>query len=215
MHIPKHGRPCGMVPLAIDNILNIHPGEDAMSQLDYEINKELGECYLFMGDLDKAEEYYRKAINSDSAQVAPYLGLATVAVQHGKLDEAMVLYSKAASIEESDKTLAGMGLVYMELGSHEDAYDHFSRALKLNAENMVALNCLVREGYHLNRLEDVIPALETSMHASSESSAIRVSLAGILMSLGRNDEAKEHLEGVLGTDPTNENARDLIASIAA
>ena len=24
------------------------------SHLDYEINKELGECYLFMGDLDKA-----------------------------------------------------------------------------------------------------------------------------------------------------------------
>ena len=31
------------------------------NQLDYEINKELGECYLFMGDFDKAEEYYRKA----------------------------------------------------------------------------------------------------------------------------------------------------------
>lgn len=25
------------------------------SHLDYEINKELGECYLFMGDLEKAE----------------------------------------------------------------------------------------------------------------------------------------------------------------
>ncbi len=186
-----------------------------MSQLDYEINKELGECYLFMGDLDKAEEYYRKAINSDNTHVAPYLGLATVAVQHGKLDEAMVLYSKAASIEESDKTLAGMGLVFMEQGDHEKAYIHFERALERNAENMVALNCLVREGYQLNRLQDVVPALEKSMQVSSETSAIRVSLAGILMSLGRNDEAKAHLEDVLGLDPTNENARDLIASIAA
>ncbi len=186
-----------------------------MSQLDYEINKELGECYLFMGDLDKAEEYYRKAINSDNTHVAPYLGLATVAVQHGKLDEAMVLYSKAASIEENDKTLAGMGLVHMEQGDHEQAYTHFERALERNAENMVALNCLVREGYQLNRLHDVVPALEKSMQVSSETSAIRVSLAGILMSLGRNDEAKAHLEDVLGIDPTNENARDLIASIAA
>ena len=41
------------------------------NQLDYEINKELGECYLFMGDFDKAEEYYRKAASSNSQSAAP------------------------------------------------------------------------------------------------------------------------------------------------
>ena len=50
------------------------------NQLDYEINKELGECYLFMGDFDKAEEYYRKAASSGAQNAAPYMGLATVAV---------------------------------------------------------------------------------------------------------------------------------------
>ncbi len=185
------------------------------SHLDYEINKELGECYLFMGDLDKAEEYYRKAIASDNTHVAPYLGLATIAVQYGKLEEAMVLYTKAASIEVTDKTLTGIGLVLMEQEEHEQAYEHFSRAIGMNAENIVALNCLVREGHHLGRLEEIIPALETSIGISNESNAIRVSLAGILMSLGRLDEAKAHLEAVLGIDPSNENARELIASMAA
>ncbi len=185
------------------------------SHLDYEINKELGECYLFMGDLDKAEEYYRKAIASNNTHIAPYLGLATIAVQHGKLEEAMVLYTKAATIEVTDKTLTGMGLVFMEQGQHEEAYEHFSRALDMNAENMIALNCLVREGHHLGRLQDVIPALEASIRVSSEANAIRVSLAGILMALGRFDEAKGHLESVLGIDPSNESARELIASMAA
>ena len=32
------------------------------NHLDYEINKELGECYLFMGDLEKAEEYLSQAV---------------------------------------------------------------------------------------------------------------------------------------------------------
>ena len=58
-------------------------------QLDYEINKELGECYLFMGDLDKAEEYYGKAVTSNGIHADPYLGLATIAVQRGDLDKAM------------------------------------------------------------------------------------------------------------------------------
>ncbi len=185
------------------------------NHLDYEINKELGECYLFMGDLDKAEEYYRKAIASNNTFVAPYLGLATISVQKGKLDEAMVLYTKASTIELSDKTLTGMGLVFMEQEHHEEAYEHFSRALEMNAENIIALNCLVREGHHLGRLEDVVPALEASMRVSSEANAIRVSLAGILMAIGRADEAKAHLEAVLGLDPSNESARDLINSMAA
>ncbi len=186
-----------------------------MSQLDYEINKELGECYLFMGDLDKAEEYYRKAITHGGTYAAPYLGMATIAVQRAKLDEAMVLYTKAHSLESTDKTFTGMGLVHMELGAHELAYDHFSSALELNPENIIALNCLVREGYQLGRLADVVPALETSMQVSAEAHAIQVSLAGILISLGRNDEAKAHLEAVLGLDPTNTNAQELIASMAA
>ena len=46
------------------------------NHLDYEINKELGECYLFMGELDKAEDYYVKAADSTSSQAEPYLGLA-------------------------------------------------------------------------------------------------------------------------------------------
>ncbi len=186
-----------------------------MSQLDYEINKELGECYLFMGDFDKAEEYYRKAVNFAESQAAPYLGLATIAVQRNKLDDALALYTKAHSMEENDKSFTGMGLVQMELGQHEIAYDHFTRALALNPENLVALNCLVRESYHLQRLADIVPVLEVSMKVSAEANAIQVSLAGILISLGRNDEAKAHLEAVLGLDPSNINAQELIASMAA
>ena len=55
-------RRCGKQPHGEDNMDN---------QLDYEINKELGECYLFMGDFDKAEEYYRKAASNNAQSAAP------------------------------------------------------------------------------------------------------------------------------------------------
>ena len=186
-----------------------------MSNLDYEINKELGECYLFMGDLDKAEDYYRKAITGENAYAAPYLGLATIAVQRGKLDDALVLYNKAAAIETNDKAISGIGLVLMEQGAHAEAFEQFASALALNPQNMVALNCLVREGYQLACLERVIPFLEAGLVASSEKTAVRVTLAGCLISLGRQDEARIHLEDVLGMDPTNTSARELIETMAA
>lgn len=185
------------------------------NQLDYEINKELGECYLFMGDFDKAEEYYRKAANNNAESAAPYMGLATVAVQRAELDKALVLYKKAAAVEESDKALCGIGLVYMEQGVHEEAFSHFARALGKSAGNMVALNCLVREAYQLARVEEVLPYLEAALDACEEAEAVRVTLAGCLIYLNRGDEARQHLELVLGANPANNNARELFASMAA
>lgn len=185
------------------------------NQLDYEINKELGECYLFMGDFDKAEEYYRKAANSSTQNDAPYLGLATVAVQRAELDKALVLYQKAASVEETDKALCGIGLIHMEQGQHQEAFDNFARALNKNAENIVALNCLVREAYQLGCVESVLPYLEDTLNTGVEAEAVRVTLAGCLIYLGRGEEARIHLEAVLGANPANNSAKELFDTMAA
>ncbi|MBR4742079.1 MAG: tetratricopeptide repeat protein, partial [Desulfovibrio sp.] len=179
--------------------------------MDYEINKELGECYLFMGDYEKAEEYYHKAAENNTESAAPYMGLATIAVQRSDLDTALSLYQKAASLEESDKALCGIALVCMERGQHEDAYSWFRKSLDLAADNIVALNCLVREAYHLNRVDEILPYLENALQVSSEADSVRVTLAGCLMFLRRNAEAKVLLESVLAQDPSNINAKDLYA----
>ena len=185
------------------------------NQMDYEINKELGECYLFMGDYDKAEEYYRKAASSNPESSAPFMGLATVAVQRGDLDNALVLYQKAAKVEASDKAFCGIGLVYMEQGKHEEAFEWFGKSLDLNAKNIVSLNCFVREAYQLDRVDQTIAYLEGAADQTPEGEAVRVTLAGCLMTLGRNSEAKEHLETVLANNPANISAKELIATMAA
>lgn len=185
------------------------------NHLDYEINKELGECYLFMGDYDKAEEYYRKAAAANSSVAAPFMGLATVAVQRGELDKALVLYEKAASVEETDKTLCGIGLVHMEQGNHEEAFKYFASALDKAPANIVALNCLVREAYQLGNVESILDYLQAAMGHTEEKEAVRVTLAGCLIYLGRRDEARKHLEGVLCANPANQGAKELIESMAA
>lgn len=185
------------------------------NQLDYEINKELGECYLFMGDFDKAEDYYRKAASSSPKNAAPFMGLATVAVQRGEFEKALVLYQKAAGVEESDKAFAGIGLVYMEMGKHDDAFTYFTRALDLNASNLVALNCLVRESYQTSQVEKAIDYLRAALEVSEEKEAVRVTLAGCLIYLGQNAEARQLLEMVLSDNPANTNAKELFESVAA
>lgn len=185
------------------------------NQLDYEINKELGECYLFMGDFDKAEEYYRKAATENPRSAAPFMGLATVAVQRSDLDKALILYKKACAIEETDKALCGIGLVHMEQGNHTEAFEYFTRALDMTSSNIVALNCLVREAYQIQQVDKALPYLEAALEETEEKEAVRVTLAGCLIYLGRNMEAKRHLESVLCENPTNPSAKELFESVAA
>ena len=185
------------------------------NHLDYEINKELGECYLFMGDLDKAEEYYRKAMSSNGVHADPYLGLATVAVQRGNIDDALVLYRKAASIEACDKSLAGIALVLMEKGEHEEAFDTLLKALDKNPQNMIATHCAVQEAHYLTRLEEVLPCLENFLALESDNRAVRISLVGCLASLGRQKEAVSHLEEILKINPEDTEAKELFDALAA
>lgn len=179
------------------------------SHLDYEINKELGECYLFMGELDKAASYYEKAAASNELFAAPHMGLATIAMQNGKSQEALEHYQKALDLEESDKAVAGLGLAYLELKQHNEAFNAFCRALTLNPGNSIALNCLVQESFETNRLEEALPSIEASL-AQTQDENTRVSLAGCLYALSREEEACAHLEIVLEQNPENTNAQDLL-----
>ena len=187
-----------------------------MNPIDYEINKELGECYLFMGEYEKAQDYYEKALACDPKRSEPHMGLAAIALNAGQLDVAYAHYCKADDIASSDKTLAGMGMMEMESGEYELAFTHFMASLEATPLNMVSINGIVQLGYFFKRLEVVVPFLEQAIiHDDTNNEAIRYTLAGCLTSLGREAEAKEHLEIILGANPGNSEAQHLYAQFAA
>ena len=185
-----------------------------MNQVDYEINKELGECYLFMGEYDKAQEYYTKAVASHSGMVDPYMGLAAIAVQKGEMENALALYTKANQVGTGEKPLTGMGMIEVELGKHEEAFGHFRTALGYNPGNMMVVNSLLQLAYLLNRLDEAVPHLEAAL-GPGDTEAVRYALAACLATLGRDEEAKKHLELLLGENPSNDSARQLYAQFAA
>lgn len=182
--------------------------------IDYEINRELGECYLFMGEFDKAAEYYRKAVDCGTGRTEPMLGLAAIAIQKGDLEGARRNYQSAVELAASDKAYAGLGLVEMEKGEDDSAFAHFDEALKLAPGNMIAMNAMLQLAYRLDKVQEVLPRLDAALE-EEDNDTVRFTLAGCLSYLGRNDEARTHLEILLGKDPANSNAQELYAHIAA
>ena len=185
-----------------------------MSQIDYEINKELGECYLFMGEYERARDYYQKAIGCNNAVAEPYLGLAAVALSEGDVSAAYKLYNKANTVETGIKPLTGMAMVEVELGMHEEAFVHYGAVLALDPGNMLVISNMLQLGHVLSRLHDMVPFLECALEPG-DTEAVRYALAGCLTALGRDDEAKEHLELLLQENPGNGVAQQLYAQFAA
>ncbi len=185
-----------------------------MNTVDYEINKELGECYLFMGEYDKARDYYQKAIGFNPEASEPYMGLAAIAVQQGALENALTFYAKAHSLNPGEKSLTGMAMIEAELGRHEDAFQHFKGVLGEAPGNMMAVNSLLQLAYMLKRIDEAVPYLEAALEPG-DTESVRYALAASLITLGRDDEAKRHLEILLGENPSNDSAKQLYAQFAA
>lgn len=185
-----------------------------MNHVDYEINKELGECYLFMGEYDKAREYYNKAITNNSGMPDPYIGLAAIAVKEQDLQAAHALYRKANLVSPGEKPLTGLGMIEVELGKYDEAFEHFRSALEHNPGNMMVVNSILQLAYVLNRLEEIVPCLEAALDPG-DTEAVRYALAACLIALGRDEEAKTHLELLLGENPSNDSAKELYAQFAA
>ncbi len=182
--------------------------------IDYEINKELGECYLFMGEYGKARDYYSKAALACDHYCDPYMGLAAIEMQLGNVEAAHEQYRNAVKAEATGKSLTGLGLIEMEVGSHDLAFGHLTSALSHDPENILALNGMLQCAYHLSRLTDALAYLEAAL-GMQDADPVRYALAGCLTSLGREAEAREHLKILLGRNPQNACAQELYASIAA
>ncbi len=185
-----------------------------MSTVDYEINKELGECYLFMGEYDKAREYYQKAVGYSAEEHEPYMGLAAIAVQQGALENALAFYQKAHALHPGEKTLTGMAMIEAELGRYAEAFEHFKGVLDETPDAMMAINSLLQLAYLLGRSNEAVPYLEAALEAG-DTETVRYALAATLLSLGRDGEAKRHLEILLGSNPSNDSAKQLYAQFAA
>jgi tetratricopeptide (TPR) repeat protein len=185
-----------------------------MNQIDYEINKELGECYLFMGELERARGYYQKAAAADGAAADPFMGLAAIAVSEGDLNAALTLYRKAHSVAPGVKALTGMAMVEAELGRRDEAFAHYAEVLALEPGNMLVINNFLQLAHAANRLAEIVPFLEGALE-TGDTEAVRYALAGCLTVLGREEEARAHLETLLQANPANSEAQQLYAQFAA
>ena len=96
----------------------------------------IGECYEKMNEPERAEEYYRLAIDADPAASDARVGLGCILSERGRHSDAITLFKEAIEQTPGDsETWYLLADEYMETGEIEMAKDGYEKSLSFDVTN--------------------------------------------------------------------------------
>jgi spermidine synthase/tetratricopeptide (TPR) repeat protein len=176
-------------------VLETDPGPAALQILAGDLARRLREPEL-------AEVHYRAALAARPASGAALLGLGTILLQAGQLDEALFLLQKATIVTPDwARAWSNLGVALRRQGRQDEAVSAYRRALSLEPRLSPAWYNLGRLLEMTGDLPGAAAAYRQGIKAAPEDCDLRRALAGILSPPGDSLEAKELLRPCLTPAP--------------
>nr|XP_019591501.1 PREDICTED: Bardet-Biedl syndrome 4 protein isoform X1 [Rhinolophus sinicus] len=110
-----------------------------LNQKDWEICHNLGVCYIYLKQFNKAQEQLQSALHLNRHDLT-YVMLGRIHLLEGDVDKAIEVYRKAVEFSpENTELLTTLGLLYLQLGIYQKAFEHLGNALTYDPTNYQAL----------------------------------------------------------------------------
>ncbi|KAI4874308.1 hypothetical protein NFI96_001222 [Prochilodus magdalenae] len=110
-----------------------------LNQKDWEINHNLGVCYIYTKDFKSAEEQLTLALQLNKHDMT-YMMLGKIYLLEGNTEKAIEIYKNAVEFSpENTELLTTLGLLYMQLGKYQKAFEHLGNALTYDPNNYKAI----------------------------------------------------------------------------
>ncbi len=155
-----------------------------LGRLDYFRHYRLGQCYLEVGQIERAKELFLKSVSLHPDHGRSLESLGHLCLKNGRFEEAVSYYEKA--VEKgggSDQVFTNLGLAYGKLGKEEEGEKALSKALEINPRRMEALTNL---GYLYSRKKALPQAVQCFQKALLDDPGltdVRLSLSEIYFQL--------------------------------
>jgi len=182
----------------------------------FEVCTELAECHCAMGDYTKAERCYGEAAELCPERPEPHVGLGMLYFNMDLVRDARRAFEHALDLDEDNgDALTGLAGTYVKESEYEKAFDFYIRALKTDPDNLVALLGLFRTSCLMGSFAKVIHYLEHYLKLHPGDPSVLFCLATLYVKEDRLSLAREMLRRVLSADPSNAEAKALLAQIVS
>jgi len=168
------------------------------------------ESAVMENDVETAAEIYNRVLTKNPRSARGLCGRGALSAHAGNWDGARSAFELSLSIKaEYDVALAGLGLCAYVAGKHEDAWNYYSRASRINCENVRALFGLIELGYPMNRLPEVQRALEAYLDLHAADIEFLYALAGCHYAQGHRQASLAALDKIAIFNPDHARAAEL------
>ncbi|XP_071813396.1 BBSome complex member BBS4-like isoform X1 [Apostichopus japonicus] len=119
--------------------IDVYSEAARLSERDWEISHNQGVCYLYLKDYLKAKECLKQAIQYNKHDLS-YVMLAKIYLMEDDLHMAIDVYKRAIeSSPENPELLTTLGLLYLQVGQNQRAFEHLGNALTYDPCNVKAI----------------------------------------------------------------------------
>lgn len=181
-----------------------------------ELLSNLGQVYFELGDPEKAEAYFRKALKLDYDNLHALKGLAYTL--HGKDDlrEAMYVYLRYIQVDNKDADVfLNLGATLHDLDNHQKAIEYYQKAEELEPENSELQENIARAYYSLGKIHEARERTERALKIDPANNEARGLHALLLEVTGDFKGAAAEFESVLKVNPEDGQARLGLARVLA
>jgi tetratricopeptide (TPR) repeat protein len=163
----------------------------------------------------EAEQILRKFYRPGTPDLLVLRGLATLYLARGQADRAIELLNQEINSSKEPQMTSRMRLVLAETATHagkaDIAVQQYERALP-NSRRPADIYYRISSLYaSQSKVDEAIQHLQQARHLAPENSSIQLSLAAMLETKGRLEEAQPLYKRVLKTDPDNAVALNNLA----
>jgi len=186
----------------------------SLEELQFDIYQQLGECYTFTGDIDKALEHFHTARKLMPTSEQPLIGIGTSLIQQKKFLEAEQCFHEALALQpHSDRALAGLALVSQEAGRITESLSLYRQAMDENPTNLTALMGVIQTAYALERFDTAITYLRAYLEHYPANTKILYCLAGTYFKQQQYEKCREVLDQLFIFNPDHPEARELLTML--
>ena len=173
----------------------------------------LADCRLRLGDLGRVIELLRPVVDADPEDRAALYVLGMALLSDGRVEEGQPLVDRLLRGEESAEAHYLLGWMAFSAGDAAKAVRELGRALELNPKLPSLRSHYGRALLYTGDVDGAIMALREALAESPNDFDANYTLAGILASRRRLDEARPPAERAALLHPRSKMARALVAGL--